>query len=96
MPSQLNAVSVRPRSASPASNTGASQLVRRPWLSGAKPSSGPSGGPGSDRTMPRKIDGIASSQSGTVMTGGDSWMWSQIAFGPRKSPQNVSPMSRNM
>ena len=31
-----------------------------------------------------------------VMTGGDSWILSQTALGPRNSPQNVRPMSRNM
>ena len=43
-----------------------------------------------------EIDGMASRMSGTVMTGGDSWMRSQTAFGPRNAPQNVRPMSRNM
>ena len=30
------------------------------------------------------------------MTGGDSWILSQISFGPRNVPQNVRPISRNM
>ena len=46
--------------------------------------------------MPRKIDGIASRISGTVITRGDSWMRSQISLGPRNAPQKVMPMSRNM
>ena len=39
---------------------------------------------------------MASRMSGMVMTHGDSWTLSQTAFGPRNSPQNVMPMSRNM
>ena len=46
--------------------------------------------------MPRKIDGIASRISGTVITGADSWILSQTSFGPRNAPQNVRPISRNM
>ena len=46
--------------------------------------------------MPRKTDGIASRMSGIVITGGDSWILSQISFGPRKEPQKVRPINRNM
>ena len=51
---------------------------------------------GRPRNRPMKMDGIASRISGIVMTGGDSWIRSQISRGPRKLPQNVRPMSRNM
>ena len=46
--------------------------------------------------MPRKTDGMASRMSGIVITGADSWIRSQISFGPRKTPQKVMPISRNM
>ncbi len=74
----------RLRMSSPSSKTGSSHWVMR--LS-------PSGSP---RYIPRKTDGIASRISGTVMTGADSWILSQISFGPRKVPQKVRPISRNM
>ena len=46
--------------------------------------------------MPRSTDGMASRINGTVITRGDSWILSQISFGPRNVPQNVRPINRNM
>ena len=66
---------------------------RRPARASGEIRLSPSGSP---RNMPRKTDGMASRISGIVMTGGDSWILSQISFGPRNSPQKVRPMSRNM
>ena len=53
----------------------------------------PNGRPSS---RPRKTDGMASRISGIVMILGDSWILSHSSLGPRKSPQKVRPMSRNM
>ena len=72
------------RIAWPSSKTGSIQ-----WWIRLSPS-------GSPRNMPRKIDGIDSRMSGMVMTGTDSWILSQISFGPRNEPQNVMPINRNM
>ena len=51
---------------------------------------------GSPSAMPRKTDAIASRMSGIVITGADSWILSQTAFGPRNAPQKVRPIKRNM
>ena len=40
------------------------------------------------RTLPMNASGMASRTSGPVITGGDSWILSQTALGPRKTPQN--------
>ena len=45
---------------------------------------------------PRMTDGIARSQSGVVITRGDSWTFGSTALSTWLSPQNVMPMSRNM
>ena len=49
--------------------------------------------------MPRKIDGIASSQSGTSSTGGDSWMCGSTlrvdaALAPERQPDQPEHVER--
>jgi len=51
---------------------------------------------GRPRASPRRADGMARRTRGTIMTGGDSWIRSFSSAGPRKLPQKVRPMSRNM
>ena len=84
MPKSANGCASRPRRPSACWKIGSSQPVSVLL---------PNGRP---RAMPSPIDGIASRISGTVMTQGDSWILSQMAFGPRNSPQNVRPIKRNM
>jgi len=82
------------RIARPGANTGSSQLASRPVP--RMPKSGPSGGPGHDRKSPSTTEGIASSHSWIVITDGDSWIFGSTSGSRRLSPQNVSPMRRNM
>ena len=77
-------VSASPLAAMVAAKTGSSH-----WLMRLSPSGRP-------RMMPRKIVGMASRMSGTVIAGGDSWIVGSTAGSTLLLPQNVRPMSRNM
>ncbi len=46
---------------------------------------------GQTKGIPSKTEAIASSTSGRTMVGGDSWILSQIAFGPRQRPRRSCP-----
>jgi len=94
MPKIWKSDSVWRRSSVPCANTGSSHPASSPVP--CSPRSGPSGGPGSDRTSPSTTDGTARIHNGVVMTDGDSWMCGSTAGSTRLSPQNVSPISRNM
>ena len=65
-------------------NTGCRKVCSQP----------PSGG--RPTTRPSTAAGIARMTSGTVITRGDSWMWSCTSAEARFSPQKVRNMRRNM
>ena len=87
MPPSSNAASWWPRSSSAVLEDRV-QPAGEQALALASPNSGPSGGPGHVRTTPSTTDGIARSHSGTVMTGGDSWIFgSTVLVDPALAPE---------
>ena len=70
-------------SCSTSKNTGS----RKPW---SQPPSG-----GTPTTRPSRAAGMARMMSGTVMTGGLSWMCACTSASARFSPKNVRKMRRN-